>query len=100
MVKPLPPIPTHPGAVLREDVLPALNVTVTAAAKALGISRQQLHGILAEKKPISPAMAIRLGKYCGNGPDLWLAMQMRHDLALAMREMAKDVTKIPTATAA
>lgn len=100
MPKPLPPIPTHPGAILREDVLPALNVTVAAAAKALGISRQQLHGILAEKKPISPRMAVRLGKYCGNGPDFWLAMQMRRDLALAARDMVGEVAKIATAKAA
>jgi len=93
-------IPTHPGAVLREDVLPALEMTVVKVAKSLGVSRQTLHKILAEKAPISPEMAVRLGKFCGNGPDVWLAMQANYDLALAKIELAEEVKRIPTAKAA
>ncbi len=66
--------PTHPGAPLREDVLPALRLTVAGAAEALGVSRQTLHSILAERHGVAPEMAARLGKLCGNGPDLWLRM--------------------------
>ena len=93
-------IPTHPGAVLREDVLPALEMTVVKVAKSLGVSRQTLHKILAEKAPVSPEMAVRLGKFCGNGPDVWLAMQTNYDLALAKIELAEEVKRIPTAKAA
>ena len=93
-------IPMHPGAVLREDVLPALEMTVVKVAKSLGVSRQTLHKILAEKAPVSPEMAVRLGKFCGNGPDVWLAMQTNYDLALAKIELAEEVKRIPTAKAA
>lgn len=92
--------PTHPGAVLREDVLPALGLSVTAAAEKLGISRQMLHGILAEKHAVTPEMAVRIGKLCGNGPTLWLQMQQNHDLWQAERDLAQEVARIPTLRAA
>jgi antitoxin HigA-1 len=72
--------PTHPGEVLREDVLPTLRFSVTEAARELGVSSQTLHGILAEKHPATPVMALRLGRFCGNGPDVWLRMQAAYDL--------------------
>ena len=93
-------IPTHPGAILREDVLPALGIKAPAAAKALGISRQMFNRILSEKAPVTPAMAVRLGKYCGNGPELWATMQTLHDLAVAKRKLADQVAKITKARAA
>src|SRR5436190_13946258 len=68
-------MPTHPGAILREDVLPAIGETVARAARKLGVTRQHLHRILAEKAPVSRKMALRLGKFCGNGQELWLRMQ-------------------------
>lgn len=88
--------PTHPGALLREDVLPAMRVTVTQAAADLGVSRQLVHRILAEQAGISADMAVRLGKYCGNGPDLWLRMQQVHDLWHAERSLRRAVKAIPT----
>jgi antitoxin HigA-1 len=88
--------PSHPGALLREDVLPALRLTVKAAAEKLGISRQTLHAILAEKASVTPEMAVRLGKFCGNGPDIWLRMQMAHDLWQARRDLAETVKQIAT----
>lgn len=91
--------PTHPGAVLREDVLPALGVTVAAAARELGVSRQTLHRILAEAGPITPGMAVRLGKFCGNGAELWLAMQGHYDLWHAERELRDEVRHIPSRAA-
>ncbi len=90
--------PVHPGALLRDEVLPALNMPVARAARSLGISRQVLHRILAEKLGVSPAMAVRLGKFCGNGPNLWLNMQTAYDLWHAEREV--DVAAIPTVRAA
>lgn len=88
--------PTHPGAILREDVLPALKMKVNAAAKNLRVTRQQLHRILAEQSAISPEMAIRLGKFCGNGPDLWLSMQQAYDLWHASKKIAREVRQIQT----
>ena len=93
-------IPTHPGAILREDVLPALRLPVTDAGRALGISRQALHAILAEKAAITPAMAARLGKLCGNGPIIWLRLQQARDLWLVERDLATELRKITTLKAA
>jgi addiction module HigA family antidote len=88
--------PTHPGAILREDVLPALKMSVTDAAKHLRITRQQLHRVLAEDSAISPEMALRLGKFCGNGPELWIRMQEAYDLWQAKKKLAGEVDRIPT----
>ncbi|MBF0270159.1 MAG: HigA family addiction module antidote protein [Alphaproteobacteria bacterium] len=88
--------PTHPGVLLREEVLPALGLSVTEAAQKLGVARQTLHRILAESASISPEMALRLGKFCGNGPDLWLNMQTAHDLWKAKQKMAKIIAAIPS----
>jgi addiction module HigA family antidote len=92
-------IPTHPGAVLRDDVLPALDMSMSAVAEALGVSRQTLHRILAETASITPEMAIRLGKFLGNGPDLWIRMQVAHDVAKTSIEMADQLKRIPTVKA-
>jgi len=54
--------PTHPGAVLREDVLPALRVSISAAARDLGVARQTLYQALRETTSVTPEMAVRLGK--------------------------------------
>jgi addiction module HigA family antidote len=92
--------PTHPGAILREDVLPALGLSVSAAAEALGVSRQALHRLIAETVSMTPEMAVRVGKLCGNGPRVWLAMQQARDLWQAERAMAEAVARIPTMRAA
>jgi addiction module HigA family antidote len=68
----------HPGALLREDVLPALRASVTAAAEKLGVSQQTLHAILAERAAITPEMAVRIGKFCGNGPAIWLTRSRQY----------------------
>jgi addiction module HigA family antidote len=88
--------PTHPGEILREDVLPALGLPVSTAAKHLGISRQTLHRILAGTAGVTPEMAVRLGKFCGNGPGLWLRMQEAYDLWHAERALADTLRNIPT----
>ena len=80
--------PSHPGAMLREVVLPALAKPKAEIARLLGVSRQALYDILSERQPITPAMALRIGKLCGNGPDLWLAMQRTYDLDAAEKELA------------
>ncbi len=86
--------PTHPGALLSEIVFPATGLSKTEIAKRLGISRQTLHDLLAAKQPITPQMAVRLGKFLGNNPAVWLDMQVSHDLWHA--ERSADVSAIPT----
>jgi addiction module HigA family antidote len=88
--------PVHPGEILREDVLPALGISVTEAARELGITRQTLHRIMAGTTSITPETALRLGKFCGNGPDLWLSMQQNYDLWHAQRDFGEEIEKIPT----
>ncbi len=74
-------MPTHPGAILREDVLPSLpGMSVSAFARSLGISRQTLHSVMAERSGVSAEMALRLGTSLGNGAQLWLDMQSKFDL--------------------
>ncbi len=86
--------PLHPGELLREDVMPALRKPKAEIARLLGISRQTLYDILNEKAPVTADMAVRLGKLCGNGPNLWINLQRRYDLWHAERRI--DVSKIPT----
>ena len=88
--------PVHPGELLREDVLPALGLSVSEAARRLGISRQQLHRVLACTHPITTDMALRIGKFAGNGPGLWLRMQQAYDLWHAEQRMEDELSKIET----
>ncbi len=92
--------PMHPGEMLREDVLPALGKSKTEIARLLGVSRQTLYDILHEKQPVTPGMALRLGKLLGNGPDLWINLQRAYDLVVAERNLGAKLKKIPTLTAA
>jgi addiction module HigA family antidote len=85
--------PSHPGAVL-DDIMPSLRKPKAEIARLLGISRQHLHEILEEKKPVSPNVAARIGKLIGNGPAIWLRLQAAYDAWHAEREV--DVSKIPT----
>jgi antitoxin HigA-1 len=89
--------PVHPGAILREDVLPALRRTVSSVASDLGVSRQMVHRLLAERAPITPEMALRIGKFCGNGADFWLRMQQAYDLWHAERALGRALERIPVA---
>jgi addiction module HigA family antidote len=74
----LPPI--HPGEILRADVLPAVGLSVTAAARSLGVSRQMLHGILAGRKPLSALMCLKIARLFGGSPEMWVRLQATYDL--------------------
>jgi len=87
--------PTHPGEILREDVLPALNLSVAEAARQLRVTRRTLHRVLSGRSGVSAEMAVRLGKFCGNGPDLWLRIQQAHDLWNAEQRLREELEKIP-----
>jgi antitoxin HigA-1 len=89
----------HPGELLREDVIPALGRPRSEIARLLGISRQMLHAILTERAPVTPEMALRLGKLCGNGPELWINLQTRYDLDRLAREKRALIDAIPTLAA-
>ena len=86
--------PTHPGAILREDMIPAVHKSKSEIASLLGISRQHLNDILAEKKPLSPEVAVRIGKLFGGGAGVWMRMQAAYDVWHAERTV--DVSKIKT----
>ena len=88
--------PMHPGELLRVEILPALNRPKTEIARLLGVSRQTLYDILEERQPVTPGMALRLGKLCGNGPDLWLNLQKRYDLHHAQQALGEKIKAIPT----
>jgi len=87
--------PTHPGEILREDGLPALRLSVAEAARQLRVTRQRLHRVLAGRAPVTAEMALRLGRFCGNGPDLWLRMQQAHDLWHARERLGAELEAIP-----
>ncbi len=86
--------PTHPGALLREDVLPEVGVSISEFARQIGVSRQMIHRILAETHGITPEMALRIGKYIGNGPGIWLRMQQAYDLWVAQQNINEELRKI------
>ena len=86
--------PTHPGFLLADTVIPATGKSKTEIARLLGISRQQLYAILDEKAPVSPSVAVKLGKLFGNGAGLWIRMQAAYDVWQAARVI--DVSGIPT----
>jgi antitoxin HigA-1 len=84
--------PTHPGAFLREVVLPALPLAKAELARTLGISRQSLYDILGERQPVTPAMAVRLGAVFETSAASWLGMQTAYDLWHAKNEV--DTSKL------
>jgi antitoxin HigA-1 len=90
--------PPHPGETLRDDVLPALGLSVTEAARALHVSRVSLSRVLNGKAAISPEMALRIERWLGadrgGRAGLWLAMQASHDLWQAEAKAKKDLAKI------
>ena len=90
--------PAHPGRLLKDDI-ETLGLTVAEAAKALGVTRQQLYRVLSGTSGVSPEMAFRLEKAIGTSADTWLRMQMAFDLAevrkragaIKVRPLAKRV---------
>ncbi|HEX4694710.1 HigA family addiction module antitoxin [Sphingomonas sp.] len=92
--------PTHPGEILREDILPALGLGKAEIARSLHVSRHTLYELLAERQPVTPQMALRLGKLCGNGAEIWGRMQLAYDLATTASKMVDELSQIPTLKAA
>lgn len=92
--------PTHPGEMLREDYLPDYGLSVSALAKAVGVSRQSINELLRERRAASPAMALRLARLFGNSPEFWMNAQRAVDLWDAAQDVGKEVAKIEPLDAA
>jgi addiction module HigA family antidote len=91
--------PPHPGRIVRQECLEPLGLTVTDAAKALGVSRNALSKLLNERRGISPELAIRLDKAFGGGADTWHRMQAAYEMAQAMRRADQiTVKRVPRPT--
>ena len=91
--------PPHPGLSVRHDCLEPLGLTVTEAAKKLGVSRKQLSDVVNGHSRISPQMAIRLDKAFGGEANTWYRLQAAYDLAQAMKQVDQiKVERIATAT--
>jgi addiction module HigA family antidote len=87
--------PPHPGELIG-DTLAELGISISAAAKGLRITRQQLHNLIAGRSGISPEMAVKLEKAIGSTADTWLMMQMNYDLA-EVRKRKIDVKRLAPA---
>ena len=86
--------PTHPGEALREDIMPGAGMNQAQLAKALGVSRVTISEIVLEKRAVTPDIAIRLAKYFGTSPDLWLGLQKDVDLWDALQTNRKVYDRI------
>ena len=84
--------PPHPGEIIRDFCVEALNLSVTDAAVALGVSRKTLSSLLNARSGISPEMALRLSKVFGRSPEAWLKLQVQFDLWQAQNRV--DLSKL------
>ena len=89
--------PTHPGEILLEDVLKPLNLSISEAAKRLGVSRKTLSEIANQRAGISPVMAIRIAFATNTTPESWVRMQGKYDLWLASKETKTKIVKFTVA---
>ncbi|BAP56299.1 XRE family transcriptional regulator [Thioploca ingrica] len=87
--------PTHPGAILREDVLPELHLTQTEFAKQLHLSRYVVSEIIHERRAITPDIAIRLARFLGTTASSWLNMQQAVDLWELEQHRKEEYDLIP-----
>jgi len=96
----LPPV--HPGRIIKEDILPSVGLSVTATAKALGVSRQMLHDILAERRPLSAVMCLKVARLFGSSPEVWMRLQAAYDVKKAEqnKKVMARVARIVPAKAA
>ena len=90
--------PTHPGEILKEDVLPELGITVTEAANQLGVTRVALSRVINAKAGISPDMALRLATWLGSSPESWINMQSAYDLYQASQKKRPNIKPVQEVT--
>jgi addiction module HigA family antidote len=92
--------PTHPGEILREDVVPALNITQGELAQRLGVSRRTVNEIMQEKRPVTVDTAHRLARALGTSPEVWLGLQQDVDLWDALQAKKGEYEQITPLRAA
>lgn len=92
--------PVHPGEILREDILPAVDRSKAEISRLLGIPRSTFFGIVSEKQPVIPAVALRLARMFGGSADVWVRMQSRYDLRIAEATLGDALNAIPLLKAA
>lgn len=85
--------PAHPGAILRQDYLKPLGLSIALAAAILEVSVDTLSKLLTEEEPVTPEMALRLSQAFGTSPELWMNLQLKHDLWHAERKLAEAEEK-------
>ena len=89
--------PPHPGRIVRQDCIEPLGLTITEAAKVLGVTRQALNNVVNGKAGISPEMAVRLSKAFGSSAEMWVRLQSNYDLS-QVRPEDIDVKRYPRAS--
>ena len=92
--------PVHPGEILREDFMAPLGLSINALARALRTPPNHVSGIVNERRGISAKMALRLARYFGTSPELWLGLQLDYELGMARDTAASQIEKevLPRAT--
>ncbi len=90
--------PTHPGELLRKDILPDLKLTQGEFAKRLGVSRRTISELLHERRPVTVDMALRLGTLLQNGPSLWLRMQQAVDVWSTLQSRKEEYARLKPVT--
>jgi addiction module HigA family antidote len=91
--------PTHPGAILREDILPEVNVSQTKLADMLGVPRRTVNEIVNERRPVTTDTALRLARLFNTTPEFWLNMQRVVDIYEALEGHGTEYEKIKPLTA-
>lgn len=92
--------PIHPGEILREQFLEPLGLSAGALARSLGVPRTRIERVVKEEMGISTDTALRLAKYFGTTPNVWLNLQQAYDLAVGSEQIKQDLAAIPTRDAA
>jgi addiction module HigA family antidote len=88
-------VATHPGTILREEFMVPLGLSANALARALDVPPNRITSIISEEKPraVTPDTALRLSRYFGTTPELWLNLQQAHDLSLVKAELGEQIKK-------
>ncbi len=89
-----PDLPCHPGEILREEFMPDYSLDAAALAGTLGVAESALASVIAETAPVTPDLAVRLGRAFGTTAEFWMNLQVRRDLTLAARAAANDIDAI------
>ena len=90
----------HPGELLREEIFPAMDMRTSEIAERIGLPIEILEAIVAEEASVTAEIALRLGKFFGNGPEIWIGLQTDFDIEMAERKLVDELARIETIKAA